>query len=121
MLESSVSIKDKEVIYLKRAMESVYSRFRSREENRESESDAQMMATRALDGLAERDKQIESLQQAVELLKEELAVKPKFITEQDYKQKVAPPPPPPVKLVSLIGDSATLYVIILLFLPNRCL
>lgn len=101
-LESDASIKDKEVVYLKRAMESIYSRFRSREENREAESDVQFMAARALDGLAERDKEIESLKASIEVLKQELAVKPKFITEKDYKQKVAPPPPPPppVKPVS---------------------
>lgn len=76
-------------------MESVYSRFRSREENRETESDAQLMATRALEGLAERDREIESLKATIETLRQELAVKPKFITEKDYKQQVAPPPPPP--------------------------
>lgn len=100
-----MSIKDKEALYLKRAMESVYSRFRSREESREPESDAQLMATCALDGLAERDKEIESLKATIDSLKQELAVKPKFITEKDYKQKVAPPPPPPppVKTVCIVS------------------
>lgn len=105
-LESSVGIKNKEVLYLKRALESVYSRFRSREESRDTESDAQLMAKRALDGLAEKDEEIELLKATIEKLKQDLAVKPKFITEKDYKQKVAPPPPPPpVKSVSSLQFS----------------
>ncbi|KAI0776213.1 FH2-domain-containing protein [Trametes elegans] len=103
-LEATVSIKEKEIIYLKRALESVYSRFRSREENRESENreaefDAQAMASRAIDSLTRKDEAIANLQAQIEALKVQLAAKPKFITEKDYKQKVTPPPPPPAKPV----------------------
>lgn len=83
------------MLYLKRALESVYSRFRSRGESRDTESDAQVMAKHALEGLAQRDEEIESLRASIEGLKKELAAKPKFITEKDYKQQFAPPPPPP--------------------------
>ncbi|KAJ3004363.1 hypothetical protein NUW54_g4848 [Trametes sanguinea] len=98
-LESSIAMKDKEIIYLKRALESVYSRFRSREESRESETreaefDAQAMASRAIDSLTRKDEEIAALRAEIEDLKIQLAAKPKFITEKDYKHQVAPPPPP---------------------------
>ncbi|THG96218.1 hypothetical protein EW026_g5579, partial [Hermanssonia centrifuga] len=94
-LQTSFGIKEKEVTYLKRALESVYSRFRSREENREPEVDAQLMAARAIEDLTQKDDEIKVLNSEIEKLKAELAVKPRFITEQDFKHRVPPPPPPP--------------------------
>lgn len=95
-LETIADIKAKESIYLKRALESVYSRFNSREEDREgSEIDAQLIAKRAIESLGEKEDEITRLRSEIEELKEELVKKPKFLTEKDYKQQVAPPPPPP--------------------------
>ncbi|CDO73783.1 hypothetical protein BN946_scf185015.g111 [Trametes cinnabarina] len=101
-LETAIGIKDKEIVYLKRALESVYSRFRSREESKESETrdaefDAQDMASRAIDSLTRKDEEIAILRAEIDELKAKLAAKPKFITEKDYKHQVPPPPPPPVK------------------------
>ncbi|KAJ3532310.1 hypothetical protein NM688_g7443 [Phlebia brevispora] len=86
-LETSVAVKDKEVVYLKRALESVYSRFRSREESREAEFDAQSIASRAIESLTQKDEEIDRLTVLVEELRKELAAKPKFITEKEYKHQ----------------------------------
>ncbi|TCD69208.1 hypothetical protein EIP91_008311, partial [Steccherinum ochraceum] len=95
-VEGATGVKDKEIVYLKRALESVYSRFRLREENRgEAELDAQMMATRAIETLTQKDNELIALRLEVEDLKKQLAAKPKFITEKDFKSHVPPPPPPP--------------------------
>ncbi len=63
--ETSLGIKDKEIVYLKRALESVYSRFSAREEYREeareAEMDAELMATRTIESLSQKDDQITSL------------------------------------------------------------
>ncbi|TFY56580.1 hypothetical protein EVJ58_g7547, partial [Rhodofomes roseus] len=92
-------MKDKEIVYLKRALESVYSRFRSREETREEtrelEVDAEMMATQAIASLTEKDEEISALRIKIQEMESQLAAKPKFITESAFKRQVAPPPPPP--------------------------
>ena len=71
-------MKDKEIVYLKRALESVYSRFRSRteesrEESKGAELDAEMMATRAIASLTEKDEEITSLRAKIEELEAQLA------------------------------------------------
>ncbi|EMD40584.1 hypothetical protein CERSUDRAFT_102967 [Gelatoporia subvermispora B] len=97
-LEAAMTTKNKEAVYLKRALESVYSRFRLREESREeSEVDAELIANRAIDSLTQKEEEIFGLQAEIEKLKFQLAEKPKFISEKDYKHQVAPPPPPPAK------------------------
>ena len=53
------------------------------------------MASRAIDSLTRKDEEIAALHSEIEDLKVQLATKPKFITEKDYKSQVAPPPPPP--------------------------
>ncbi|KAJ7167544.1 armadillo-type protein [Mycena filopes] len=99
-LQSTVGIKDKEIIFLKRAMESVYTRFSSREElreeHREAEMDAAHMASRAIESLGRKDDEIASLCLEVADLKAKLAAKPK--TEKEFKTRSAPPPPPPTKM-----------------------
>ena len=65
----TLGMKEKEVIYLKRALESVYSRFSRKEESREAELDAQVIATRAIDGLAEKDTEILALKAEIDELK----------------------------------------------------
>ena len=68
-LEATVGFKDKEVVYLKRALESVYSRFRSREESREAEVDAELIANRAIESITEKDEEISRLNLLVEDLR----------------------------------------------------
>ncbi|KZT71430.1 FH2-domain-containing protein [Daedalea quercina L-15889] len=99
-IEVSLGMKDKEIVYLKRALESVYSRFRLREEEhkegtKEAEVDAEMMATRAIASLTEKDEEISTLRTKLQELEVQLAAKPKYITESAFKRQVAPPPPPP--------------------------
>ncbi|KAJ6583786.1 hypothetical protein B0H10DRAFT_2168123 [Mycena sp. CBHHK59/15] len=99
-LETSLGIKDKEIKYLKRALESVYTRFISREEtreeNREAEMDAELMASRTIESLTRKDNEITSLCIEVAELKAQLAAKPK--TEKEFKARSPPPPPPPTKM-----------------------
>ena len=84
-------------MYLKCALESVYTRFNSREEFREgakaAEVDAQLIAKRIIDCLTEKDEQISSLNNEILELRARLHSKPK--TEQEFKAKSPPPPPPP--------------------------
>ncbi|KAJ6515515.1 hypothetical protein C8R45DRAFT_809608 [Mycena sanguinolenta] len=98
-LETSMGFKDKEILYLKRALESVYTRFTSREEEREekreAETDAAVMASRTIETLSRKDDEIASLCIEVAELKAKLAAKPK--TEKEFKAKSPPPPPPPGK------------------------
>ncbi|KAJ6572601.1 hypothetical protein B0H10DRAFT_2106751 [Mycena sp. CBHHK59/15] len=86
-LETSLGIKDKEIKYLKRALESVYTRFISREEtreeSREAEMDAELMASRTIESLTRKDNEITSLCIEVAELKAQLAAKPK--TEKEFK------------------------------------
>ncbi|KIY49480.1 hypothetical protein FISHEDRAFT_65448 [Fistulina hepatica ATCC 64428] len=107
--EASLGIKDKEILYLKRALESVYTRFTSREENREQRPslDAEAIASDAIRRLQQKDDQIVGLTSEAEELKSEiqqlksqmgdlstkLASRP--MTEQEFKVR-SPPPPPPV-------------------------
>ncbi|KAJ7591544.1 hypothetical protein C8J56DRAFT_1003980 [Mycena floridula] len=64
-LTNTCEIKEKEIIYLKRAMESVYTRFISREETREeirqSNMDAELIATKSIESLSRKDDEIASL------------------------------------------------------------
>src|ERR1700722_8141463 len=64
-------------------------------ENRDAEIDAELMAARAIESLAQKDSQISSLCQEVAELKAQLASKPKFASEKEFKAKSPPPPPPP--------------------------
>ncbi|KAK4704608.1 hypothetical protein P7C70_g1599, partial [Phenoliferia sp. Uapishka_3] len=98
-LETSVEARDKEIKYLKRALESVYSRFRATvaveaESTAVAESvvDAEDMATRSIEALAQRDKEIATLQVELALAKAEIAAQlrlPKAFARR------APAPPPP--------------------------
>src|SRR5882762_2549155 len=93
--ESTIVTKDKELLYLKRSLESVYSRFRSRQESREAEVDAQFIATRTIEELTQKDDEISQLRAQMEDLRNKLAAKPKVVTERDYKPRAKPPAPPP--------------------------
>ncbi|KAG1763151.1 armadillo-type protein [Suillus occidentalis] len=64
-MSDTLSAKDKEVVYLKRALESVYSRFQTRQEERVSDMDAQLIARRTIDNLAKRDNELASLKTEV--------------------------------------------------------
>ncbi|EIW76318.1 hypothetical protein CONPUDRAFT_139713 [Coniophora puteana RWD-64-598 SS2] len=95
-MESTISMKDKEILYLKRALESVYSRFQTREEERSgADLDAQTLASRAIESMTRKDDEIASLEEDIIELKRLLAEKPKYITETDFKSQNSPPPPPP--------------------------
>ncbi|KAG6910997.1 hypothetical protein DXG01_006051 [Tephrocybe rancida] len=95
-LDSSLTIKDKEITYLKRALESVYTRFISREEareeDREANMDAEHIVARTIEKVTQKDEQIDSLSKEVVELKAQLLARPK--TEKEFKAKSAPPPPP---------------------------
>ena len=99
MAESEVTIaqRDKELLYLKRALESVYSRTRPREESREpvTDVDAGLLASKAIEKMSQKEKEVAELKAEITDLKTQLTAKPKFITEKDFKAQVAPPPPPP--------------------------
>ncbi|KAG8923688.1 hypothetical protein FRC01_012479, partial [Tulasnella sp. 417] len=99
--ESALSIRNKELVYLKRALESVYSRFHTNTEpeKRNSEVDAQQIAAQAIQSLTTKDEEIKALKVDIESLKSELAalkeVQSKYPDEKAFKARVAPPPPPP--------------------------
>src|SRR5262245_18071988 len=59
--------------------------------------DAQLIATRTIESLTQKDAQISSLVIEVADLKSQLSAKPKFGSEKEFKAKSAPPPPPPIK------------------------
>ncbi|KAG8953015.1 hypothetical protein FRC00_006501, partial [Tulasnella sp. 408] len=99
--EAALSIRNKELVYLKRALESVYSRFHSNAEpeKRNSEVDAQQIAAQAIQSLTTKDEEIKALKVDIESLKLELTalkeVQSKYSDEKAFKARVAPPPPPP--------------------------
>jgi diaphanous 1 len=83
-------------LYLKRALESVYTRFQSREEDRadsrDAEIDAELMAARTIERLAQKDDQISSLCLELTDLKARLAAKPKSTTDPEFKAISSPTP-----------------------------
>ena len=102
-MESLLQRKDKEILYLKRAMESVYSRLHSNAETREAQPrqtqvrdiDAEKIAASAVEALSAKDEEISVLRAEVRKLQEDLKAKPRFVTESEFKKGVPPPPPPP--------------------------
>ncbi|KAJ8462763.1 hypothetical protein ONZ45_g17814 [Pleurotus djamor] len=98
-LESSLTIREKEITYLKRALESVYTRFMSREEMKEiakeAEMDAEQIANRAIERLTQKEEEISGLRQEISQLQEKLAARPK--SEREFKMRSPPPPPPAPK------------------------
>jgi diaphanous 1 len=94
-MSDTLSAKDKEVVYLKRALESVYSRFQTRQEERVSDMDAQLIARRTVDNLAKRDNELTALKTEVSNLRQLLDAKSTSMSEMEFKSRNAPPPPPP--------------------------
>jgi diaphanous 1 len=108
-LEVALASKVKETLYLKRALESVYSRFSSNVQARaiepqgkESEIDAELIANRTIDSLVKKDEEITSLKaqitgltEQMENLKVSTSAAPTPASEKEFKSMVAPPPPPP--------------------------
>ncbi|KAJ4496810.1 formin homology 2 domain-containing protein [Lentinula lateritia] len=95
-LTANSKAKDQHIQYLKRALEAVWSRFKSREEERDTaEIDPEQMAARSIQSLELKDSQIASLIVEVADLKAQLTAKPK--TEKEFKMRSPPPPPPPSK------------------------
>ncbi|KAK0482314.1 hypothetical protein IW261DRAFT_1678041 [Armillaria novae-zelandiae] len=88
--ETLLGIKDKEIVYLKRVLEFVYSRFSAREEHheeaREAKMDAELVVTCTIE--------MADLKAQVANMKAKLEAKPK--TEKEFKAR-SPPPPPPSK------------------------
>src|SRR5258706_2709601 len=105
MLASKV----KETLYLKRALESVYSRFSSNmqvrvtePQGKESEIDAELIANRTINSLVKKDEEITSLKaqisglnEKMEKLKVSSSATATPTSEEEFKSMVAPPPPPP--------------------------
>jgi hypothetical protein len=94
-MSDTLAAKDKEVVYLKRALESVYSRFQTRQEERASDMDAQLIASRTIENLAKRDNELTALKTEVSDLRQLLAAKSTSMSEMEFKSRNAPPPPPP--------------------------
>jgi hypothetical protein len=76
-LQADLGVREKEVKYLKRALESVYSRFRSQEATTPTvlssspmDLDADTLATRTLEALSHRDQQITQLQSEIATLRQ---------------------------------------------------
>src|SRR5258708_37837073 len=79
-LETTLASKVKETLYLKRALESVYSRFSSNMQARftepqeqESEIDAELIANRTIESLVKKDEEIVSLKAQISNLTEQIA------------------------------------------------
>ncbi|PVF96346.1 FH2-domain-containing protein [Serendipita vermifera] len=108
-LESTIATKIKEVTYLKRALESVYSRFHAntsertgQDEGRNVEVDVQAMANHTIEGLSKKEEEIKLLSKTVDDLRAQLNVlqaTPLETTalEKQFKARVPPPPPPSSK------------------------
>ncbi|KAG8807054.1 hypothetical protein FRC17_004673, partial [Serendipita sp. 399] len=104
-LDEALTAKNKEITYLKRALESVYSRFQASAppENvpiQDKDVDVQMMASHTIEGLTKKEEEIRLLNAKVNELQAELVAKgasPLDATtlEKEFKARVAPPPPPP--------------------------
>ncbi|KAG8880257.1 hypothetical protein FRB97_000969 [Tulasnella sp. 331] len=102
-LETALGIKDKEAVYLKRALESVYSRFHTSFEtdssgSRDSGVDAQQIAAQAIESMTQKEAEIKGLKAEVEGLTAQVAGLIKITTHVDekaFKARVPPPPPPP--------------------------
>jgi len=108
-LDTTLASKVKETLYLKRALESVYSRFSSNmqvritePQGKESEIDAELIANRTIDSLVKKDEEITSLKaqiagltEKMEKLKVPTPATPVPASEEEFKSMVAPPPPPP--------------------------
>ncbi|KIK67748.1 hypothetical protein GYMLUDRAFT_68769 [Collybiopsis luxurians FD-317 M1] len=94
-LTSNSKAKDQHIQYLKRALETVWSRFKFREEERDTEIDPEQMANRFVQSLELKDKEIERLTAEVTELKAQLAARPK--SEKEAKMRSPPPPPPSSK------------------------
>ncbi|BGP28584.1 hypothetical protein JCM10296v2_000320 [Rhodotorula toruloides] len=128
-LESTIEARDKEIKFLKRTLESVYSRFQSTvvsatripgklpSEAPAKELDHEAMATRTLEALSQRDEQIKELQLALEKAKADIvraknagqshtpiaqeAIAPdSSTTPSSQPDPPRPPPPPPPPPVS---------------------
>ncbi|OJA15980.1 hypothetical protein AZE42_09795, partial [Rhizopogon vesiculosus] len=89
-MNDTLSAKDKEILYLKRALESVYSRFQTREEERAPDMDAQLIASRTIENLTKRDDELTALKTEVADLKRLLAAKPTLMSELEFKSRNAP-------------------------------
>ncbi|KAG9074065.1 hypothetical protein FS749_014422 [Ceratobasidium sp. UAMH 11750] len=101
-LESSLRDKDKNIVYLKRAMEALCSRFESSVPAKpamakvsDSDFDAEAMSKNAIEAIATKDNEILELRQEISTLQQKLTEAQAAKAERDFKSRVAPPPPPP--------------------------
>ena len=92
-MDNALSNKDKEMANVKRALESVYSRFHE-EAEKTNDMDVQLVISRTLEKLSEREQEVVALRAEVQALKQSLAGRSK---EQEFKVKNPPPPPPPAE------------------------
>lgn len=102
-LESTVEMKDKEIVYLKRVLESVYSRFQAATAEStaattaiaapETTTDHDVMATRTIQALNKRDAEIEALK--AELAAARLEAAAQIRMPKAFARRAPPAPPPP--------------------------
>ncbi|KAH0840265.1 hypothetical protein J3R83DRAFT_1272 [Lanmaoa asiatica] len=105
-MDNSLSNKDNEIAYIKRALESVYSRFYPKEDEKTNDVDVQLIVSRTLDKLSEREQEVDALTAEVQVLKQSLA---EWSKEQEFKANNPPPPPPPAdrrKVTASKGNKA---------------
>ncbi|CAE6362187.1 unnamed protein product, partial [Rhizoctonia solani] len=105
-LETLLREKEKMVLYLKRAMEALSSRFESASNTRQAVSeqsddsfDAESITKHAVDELSSKDQQIAELHRRLEHLNTKLEEAQSNLKQQsaerNFKARVPPPPPPP--------------------------
>ena len=125
-LEGIIAAKAKEIVYLKRALESVYSRFYANAQeselgqdahrHAESEVDVLSMTNHTIEGLAKKEEEIKLLQETVTSLKAQLLNGRSLpldtsALEKQFKARVAPPPAPPIKPKKPVRNVTDLMVI----------
>ena len=90
-MDNSLFNKDKEVVHIKRAFESVHSRLHPKNNEQTNDIDVQVLVSQCLDKLSEREAEVVALRADVQALRQSLAGRSK---EQKFKANNPPPPPP---------------------------
>ncbi|KAF8743337.1 Diaphanous GTPase-binding Domain, partial [Rhizoctonia solani] len=115
-METLLRDKEKLVLYLKRSMEALSSRFESGSgtnqvaaERPDGDFDAESIAKHAMDELSAREQQISGLRQELNELRNKLEEAQSSLKQQtaerEFKARVPPPPPPPRRQSQPFNDS----------------
>ncbi|ELU45562.1 RhoA GTPase effector DIA/Diaphanous [Rhizoctonia solani AG-1 IA] len=115
-METLLRDKEKLVLYLKRSMEALSSRFESGSgtnqvaaERPDGDFDAESITKHAMDELSAREQQISGLRQELNELRNKLEEAQSSLKQQtaerEFKARVPPPPPPPRRQSQPFNDS----------------